>query len=88
MTGDYPVTALAIARQVGLSARPDIITGPDIGALDDAALRARLRNVDVCARLQPEHKLRLVQALRADGQVVAMTGDGVNFSRFTSRSLR
>jgi len=78
MTGDYPVTALAITRQVGLSARPDIITGPDIDALDDAALRVRLRSVDVCARLQPHHKLRLVQALRADGQVVAMTGDGVN----------
>ena len=78
MTGDYPVTALAIARKVELSARPDIITGPDISALGDAALRARLRSVDVCARLQPEHKLRLVQALRADGQVVAMTGDGVN----------
>ena len=78
MTGDYPTTALAIARQVGLSARPDIVTGPDIDASDDAALRVRLRSVDVCARLQPEHKLRLVQALRADGQVVAMTGDGVN----------
>ena len=78
MTGDYPVTALAIARQVGLSERPAIITGPDIDALGDAALRARLRSSDVCARLQPAHKLRLVQALRADGEVVAMTGDGVN----------
>ncbi len=78
MTGDYPVTALAISRQVGLSERPDIITGTDIDALDDAALRTRLRGVDVCARLQPEHKLRLVLALRADKQVVAMTGDGVN----------
>ncbi len=78
MTGDYPVTALAIARQVGLSARPGIVTGPDIDALDEPGLRARLRGVDVCARLRPEHKLRLVQALRADGEVVAMTGDGVN----------
>ena len=78
MTGDYPVTALAIARQVGLSTRPDIVTGPDIDALDEPGLRARLRGVDVCARLRPEHKLRLVQALRADGEVVAMTGDGVN----------
>jgi len=78
MTGDYPVTALAIARQVGLSARPDIVIGPDIDALDEPGLRARLRGVDVCARLRPEHKLRLVQALRADGEVVAMTGDGVN----------
>lgn len=78
MTGDYPMTALAIARQVGLSERPDIVTGPDIDALDEAGLRARLRGVDICARLRPDHKLRLVQALRADGEVVAMTGDGVN----------
>jgi len=78
MTGDYPLTALAISRQVGLSTRPDVVTGLDIDGLDDAALRVRLRSVDVCARLQPEHKLRLAQALRADGQVVAMTGDGVN----------
>jgi Ca2+-transporting ATPase len=78
MTGDHPVTALAIARQVDLSARPDIVTGPEIDGLNDVALRVRLRSVDVCARLQPAHKLRLVQALRADGHVVAMTGDGVN----------
>lgn len=78
MTGDHPATALAIARQVGLSERPDVITGAEIEALDDAALRQRLRHVDLCARLKPQHKLRLVQMLRADGHVVAMTGDGVN----------
>ena len=78
MTGDHPSTAEAIAAQVGLSERPDVITGPELVALDDAALRERLRSVDVCARLAPEHKLRLVRALQADGQVVAMTGDGVN----------
>ncbi|HAL39816.1 MAG TPA: cation-translocating P-type ATPase [Polaromonas sp.] len=78
MTGDHPATARAIARQVGLSERPEVITGAEIAALDDAALRERLRHVDLCARLQPAHKLRLVQVLRAAGEVVAMTGDGVN----------
>ncbi|NMM75319.1 ATPase [Acidovorax sp. SRB_14] len=78
MTGDHPATARAIAQQVGLSERPDIITGAELEALDDAALAARLRHVDLCARLQPQHKLRLVQRLRASGEVVAMTGDGVN----------
>ena len=78
MTGDHPATARAIARQVGLSERPEVITGAEIVALDDAALFERLRHVDLCARLRPEHKLRLVQVLRAAGEVVAMTGDGVN----------
>ncbi|NYT83894.1 cation-translocating P-type ATPase [Alcaligenaceae bacterium] len=78
MTGDHPVTARAIARQVGLSDRPEVLTGTEIAALDDAALLDRLRHTDLCARLQPAHKLRLVQVLRAAGEVVAMTGDGVN----------
>lgn len=78
MTGDHPATARAIAAQVGLSERAEVATGPELAALDDDALRERLRGVDVCARLAPEHKLRLVRALQADGQVVAMTGDGVN----------
>ena len=78
MTGDHPATARAIAQQVGLSDRPDVITGAQLEALDDAALSERLRHVDLCARLKPQHKLRLVQLLRASGEVVAMTGDGVN----------
>ncbi|NYT64250.1 cation-translocating P-type ATPase [Alcaligenaceae bacterium] len=78
MTGDHPATARAIARQVGLSDRPEVLTGTEITALDDAALLDRLRHTDLCARLQPAHKLRLVQVLRAAGEVVAMTGDGVN----------
>jgi Ca2+-transporting ATPase len=78
MTGDHPATASAIARQVGLSERPDILTGSDMEALDDTTLCERLRHVDICARLKPQHKLRLVQLLRAQGEVVAMTGDGVN----------
>jgi Ca2+-transporting ATPase len=78
MTGDHPATASAIARQVGLSDRPAVLTGPEIAALGDDALRTRLRQVDLCARLQPEQKLRLVHLLQQDGEVVAMTGDGVN----------
>ncbi len=78
MTGDHPATARAIAREVGLSERAEVITGPEIDALDDDALRLRLRQIDLCARLKPEQKLRLVQLLRDGGDVVAMTGDGVN----------
>ncbi|MDE2406515.1 MAG: cation-translocating P-type ATPase [Xanthomonadaceae bacterium] len=78
MTGDHPATAHAIARKVGLSERAEVITGAELDALDDAALRERLHHVDLCARLKPEQKLRLVQVLREGGEVVAMTGDGVN----------
>ena len=78
MTGDHPATARAIAREVGLSERAEVVTGVEMAALDDAALRERLHCVDLCARLKPEQKLRLVQLLREGGEVVAMTGDGVN----------
>ena len=78
MTGDHPVTASAIASQAGLPNPFGVLTGADIDALDDASLRARLRNVSICARLRPEQKLRLVRALQADGGTVGMTGDGVN----------
>jgi Ca2+-transporting ATPase len=78
MTGDHPATAAAIARAVGLSERAEVITGAEIDALADDALRDRLRDVDLCARMQPVQKLRLVRLLRADHEVVAMTGDGVN----------
>ncbi|MEO7940939.1 MAG: HAD-IC family P-type ATPase, partial [Burkholderiaceae bacterium] len=78
LTGDHPATAMAIAREVGLSERADVITGAEIDTIDDATLRIRLRHVDVCARLKPLQKLRLVRLMREDGEVVAMTGDGVN----------
>jgi magnesium-transporting ATPase (P-type) len=78
ITGDHALTALAIGRQLGLGTEGGALTGAEIDGLDDAALRARARDVDVVARAAPEHKLRLVEALQAEGNVVAMTGDGVN----------
>ncbi|MBS2027593.1 MAG: cation-translocating P-type ATPase [Deltaproteobacteria bacterium] len=78
ITGDYPGTAAAIARQVGLD-RPEIsLRGEEISALSDDALRRHVRDTRVFARVLPEQKLRLVQAFQANGEVVAMTGDGVN----------
>jgi Ca2+-transporting ATPase len=77
ITGDYPATARAIARQAGIDAQV-CVTGDEIAALSDAALAERLRDATVFARIMPEQKLRIVEALKADGEVVAMTGDGVN----------
>lgn len=78
MTGDHPATAQAIARQVGLSERAEVLTGAEVANLDDNSLLDRLNRSDICARLQPAQKHRLVELLRGAGQVVAMTGDGVN----------
>ncbi len=78
ITGDHAVTASAIAGQLGMGDRLRALTGPDVEALDDAALQDAVQAVDVFARASPEHKLRLVRALQARGEVVAMTGDGVN----------
>ena len=77
ITGDHPRTARAIGVALGLPDRP-AVTGPELERLDEDTLRDRVRGADVFARVAPEHKLRLVRALRADGEVVAMTGDGVN----------
>jgi Ca2+-transporting ATPase len=78
ITGDHAQTALAIAREAGLDTGAGALTGAEIDALDDAGLARALRRVRVFARVLPEQKLRLVQAFRANGEVVAMTGDGVN----------
>ena len=78
ITGDYPATALAIARASGLDTDAGMIQGDELDALDDAQLLQRLPGVNVFCRVQPEQKLRLVQALRRGGAIVAMTGDGVN----------
>jgi Ca2+-transporting ATPase len=78
ITGDHRATALAIARQAGLAADAVPITGAELDAMDEDELQARLSDADIFCRVQPAQKLRLVQALRARGDVVAMTGDGVN----------
>lgn len=78
ITGDHPATALAIARDAGLDVGGGVATGADLAGLPFAALCERLRDVNVVARAAPDQKLLIVKALKADGQVVAMTGDGVN----------
>jgi magnesium-transporting ATPase (P-type) len=78
ITGDHGVTASAIASQLGMGEALRAISGPEIESMDEAALRQAVREVDVFARASPEHKLRLMRALQANGEVVAMTGDGVN----------
>jgi P-type Ca2+ transporter type 2C len=78
ITGDYPVTAQAIARQIGLQPRDEFVTGPEIDKMNDTELQDRITTVNIFARVMPEHKLRIVNALKANGEIVAMTGDGVN----------
>jgi P-type Ca2+ transporter type 2C len=77
ITGDSPDTARAIGRQVGLHPA-EVLTGADLESLSPEDLAARVRGAEIFARVVPEQKLKLVQALRADGEIVAMTGDGVN----------
>lgn len=78
ITGDHGVTAREIAQQLGLADDPKVLTGEALDRLDQSGLRAIAGETTVFARTSPEHKLRLVEALQADGSVVAMTGDGVN----------
>lgn len=78
ITGDHSKTAAAIGRQIGLRQTDTVLTGADIDKLTDAELNDTVRSCDVFARTTPEHKLRLVSALQAQGLTVAMTGDGVN----------
>ena len=80
ITGDHPRTAVAVARACGIAPgrRPVVVTGAELDRIGDAELRERIGAVDVLARVVPEHKSRVVAALQEDGEVVAMTGDGVN----------
>lgn len=78
ITGDYPATALEIARQAGIDTRPGVLLGRQIQEMSPDQLRAEVRTVRIFARVPPTEKLRLVEALKANGEVVVMTGDGVN----------
>ena len=78
ITGDHPDTARAIAREAGWAHPDEVLVGTELDRLSREELGERVRTVEVYARVRPEQKLRLVEALRANGEVIAMTGDGVN----------
>lgn len=78
ITGDYPATAQNIGRRIGLKSPEAVITGGELSKMDDSTLAERIRNVNIFARVVPEQKLRIVNALKMNQEVVAMTGDGVN----------
>jgi Ca2+-transporting ATPase len=78
ITGDYPATARAVALQAGIDSKAAILTGPEIARMDAAGLRQAVSRTQIFARIQPVQKLKIVEAFAANGQIVAMTGDGVN----------
>lgn len=78
ITGDYPITARNIAKQIGLENPDEIITGPDLEKISPEELSRRVRAVNIYSRVTPEQKLLIVNALKANNEIVAMTGDGVN----------
>lgn len=78
ITGDYPGTAQSIARKMGLRNSDQVITGPELREMNELQLREKIRSVNIFARVIPEQKLMLVEALKSNGEIVAMTGDGVN----------
>ena len=77
ITGDYPATARAIGKQAGIDAT-EVLSGDEIDAMPDDQLALRVKTTSIFARIRPEQKLRIVQSLKANGEIVAMTGDGVN----------
>jgi P-type Ca2+ transporter type 2C len=78
ITGDYPATALSIARQIGIDHSGPVLTGAELSSMSADELHRRARTATIFARVLPEQKLRIVEALKSDGEIVAMTGDGVN----------
>jgi Ca2+-transporting ATPase len=78
ITGDYPLTARRIAEEIGLPSPSGVVTGAELETMDESARRRCIRDTNIFARVRPEQKLRLVEALKAEGHIAAMTGDGVN----------
>jgi len=78
ITGDHPLTARAIAKQIGLDGAGTVLTGQDLDAMSDEALSQTLLNISLYARTTPQHKLRIVKTLQRRGEIVAVTGDGIN----------
>jgi Ca2+-transporting ATPase len=78
ITGDYPETAKNIGKQAGLNEHDEILTGHDLKNLTESELKEKIKHVNIFARIIPEQKLQIIKALKANGEIVAMTGDGVN----------
>jgi len=78
ITGDYPATAISIASQIGLESNENVITGFELSTMSTEDLRKKIKDTTIFARIVPEQKLQIINALKANGEIVAMTGDGVN----------
>ena len=78
ITGDYPTTAISIANQIGLKHNDNVLTGADLKNMSNDELRERIKHTNIFARIIPEQKLQIIKALKSNGEIVAMTGDGVN----------
>lgn len=78
ITGDYPATAKSIANQIGLTHNNEVLTGAELAALNQTELKDKIKHTNIFARIVPEQKLQIIKALKANGEIVAMTGDGVN----------